>query len=101
MDPSTGKGEGLGLLKGGMVFKVSLGMARRMLAARGGIPLLETLGTKIGFEVTVGRNGLVHVDGGNVKATLAIGQAIQEVDSAALGEDAQRKLAAATLKQCS
>jgi exosome complex component RRP40 len=99
VDPSTGKGDGLGLLKGGMVFKVSLGMARRMLAAKGGITLLETMGAKVGFEVTVGRNGLVHVDGGNVKATLAIGQAIQEVDSAALGDEGQAKLAAATLKR--
>lgn len=87
-------------MKGGMLFKVSLGMARRMLAARGGITLLQTLGAKIGFEVTVGRNGLVHVDGGNIKATLAIGQAIQEVDVAALGDESQKKLAAATLKQC-
>jgi exosome complex component RRP40 len=82
-----------------MLFKVSLGMARRMLAAKGGIPLLETIGAKVGFEVTVGRNGLVHVDAGNVKTTLAVGQAIQEVDSAALGDDGQRKLAAATLKR--
>ncbi|CAG5177884.1 uncharacterized protein ALTATR162_LOCUS8426 [Alternaria atra] len=100
VDPSTGKSEGLGLLKGGMLFNVSLGMARRMLAARGGITLLETIGAKVGFEVTVGRNGLVHVDGGNTKTTLAIGQAIQEVDVAALGDEAQSKLAAATLKQC-
>ncbi|KAK1911029.1 hypothetical protein P3342_011631 [Pyrenophora teres f. teres] len=100
VDPATGKGEGLGLLKGGMVFSVSLGMARRMLAARGGITLLQTMGAKLGFEVTVGRNGLVHVDGGNVKTTLAIGQAIQEVDRAALGDEAQKKLAAATLKHC-
>ena len=83
------------------MFKISLGMARRMLAARGGITLLETMGAKVGFEVTVGRNGLVHVDGGNVKTTLAIGQAIQEVDSAALRDEAQKKLAAATLKHCS
>ncbi|EMD65339.1 hypothetical protein GGP41_010248 [Bipolaris sorokiniana] len=101
VDPSTGKSEGLGLLKGGMVFKVSLGMARRMLAARGGITLLETLGAKIGFEVTVGRNGLVHVDAGSVRATLAIGKAIQEVDEKALGEEGQKKLAGATLKLCS
>jgi exosome complex component RRP40 len=100
VDPSTGKSEGLGLLKGGMLFNVSLGMARRMLAAKGGITLLETMGAKVGFEVTVGRNGLVHVDAGNVKTTLAIGKAIQEVDAAALGEEGQGKLAAATLKNC-
>ncbi|KAF1838489.1 exosome complex exonuclease RRP40 [Decorospora gaudefroyi] len=100
VDPSTGKGEGLGLLKGGMLFKVSLGMARRMLAAKGGITLLDTMGAKVGFEVTIGRNGLVHVDAGNVKTTLAIGQAIQEVDTAGIEEEGQRKLAVATLKNC-
>lgn len=98
VDPSTGKSEGLGLLKGGMLFNISLGMARRMLAAKGGLPLLETMGAKVGFEVTVGRNGLVHVDGGNVKTTLAIGQAIKEVDEQALGAEGQRKIAANFLK---
>ncbi|KAJ4373862.1 exosome non-catalytic core subunit rrp40 [Neocucurbitaria cava] len=98
VDPSTGKGEGLGLLKGGMLFNVSLGMARRMLAAKGGITLLDLVGAKVGFEVTVGRNGLVHIDGGNVKTTLAIGRAIQEVDRGALGDDRQKKLAADVLK---
>lgn len=98
VDPSTGKGEGLGLLKSGMVFKISLGMARRMLA-RGGIVLLEVFGSKVGFEVTVGRNGLVLVDGGNVRTTLAIGQAIQEVDERALGDEGQKKMAEEYLKK--
>lgn len=98
MDPSTGKGEGLGLLKGGMVFKISLSMARRLLAPKSDMPLLETLGGKVGFEITVGRNGLVHVDGGSVKKTLAIGQAIQAVDEKALGDLGQKKLAAEVLK---
>ncbi|KAL6712527.1 exosome non-catalytic core subunit rrp40 [Coniothyrium glycines] len=99
VDPSTGKGEGLGLLKSGMLFKISLSMARRMLSARGGIRLLEAFGAKAGFEVTVGRNGLVLVDAGNVKTTLAIGQAIQEVDERALGDEGQKKLAVEYLKK--
>lgn len=98
VDPSTGKGEGLGLLKSGMLFDVSLGMARRMLAARGGMALLDQLGAKVGFEVTVGRNGLIHVDGGNVRTTLAIGRALQKVDRQALGDDKQKKLATDILK---
>ncbi|KAL5114239.1 exosome non-catalytic core subunit rrp40 [Pleosporales sp. CAS-2024a] len=99
VDPSTGKSEGLGLLKGGMVFGVSRAMARRLLAPRGELPLLEALGTKIGFEVTIGRNGIVHVDAGSVKATLAVGRAIQRVDDEALGEAAQKKLVADVLKK--
>jgi len=99
VDPSTGKSEGLGLLKGGMVFSISLSMARRMLAARGaGVPLLEALGAKVGFEVTIGRNGVVHVEAGDVRTTLAVGRAIQEADAQALGEEAQRRLAATALK---
>jgi exosome complex component RRP40 len=82
-----------------MVFKISLGMARRMLAGtKGGITFPNALGEKIGFEVTVGRNGMLHVDGGSVKATLAIGRALQEVDEQALGEKAQKKLAERVLK---
>ncbi|KAH8696850.1 hypothetical protein GQ44DRAFT_633944 [Phaeosphaeriaceae sp. PMI808] len=99
VDPATGKGEGLGLLKGGMVFKISLVMARRLLAPKSDLILLEILGGKVGFEVTVGRNGLVHVDGGAVKTTLAIGQAIQAVDERALDSAGQKKLAADVLKK--
>lgn len=86
-------------MKGGMVFKISPGMARRLLApSKGGVILLEALGQKIGFEVTTGRNGLVHVDGGNVKTTLAIGRAVQELDEQGLGEKGQKKLAERVLK---
>lgn len=81
------------------MFKISLGMARRLLAPKGDMVLLETLGGKLGFEVAVGRNGLVHVDGGSVKNTLAIGQAIQAVDEQALDDGAQKKLAADLLKK--
>ncbi|KAF1363586.1 exosome complex exonuclease-like protein Rrp40 [Lizonia empirigonia] len=98
VDPSTGKGEGLGPLKGGMLFKISLGMARRLLAPKSELALLNVLGAKVGFEITVGRNGLVHVNGGNVKMTLAVGRGIQEVDQKALSESGQQKLAANILK---
>lgn len=99
VDPSTGKSEGLGPLKGGMVFKISLGMARRLLAgSKGGVTILEALGEKVGFEITVGRNGMLHVDGGNVKTTLAVGRAVQEVDEQALGAKGQKKLAERVLK---
>jgi exosome complex component RRP40 len=99
VEPSTGKSDGLGHLKGGMVFKISLGMARRLLAgAKGGVTFPELLGEKVGFEITVGRNGVLHVDGGSIKATLAIGRALQEVDEQAHGEKAQKKLAERVLK---
>lgn len=98
VDPSTGKSEGLGLVKGGMVFKLSLGMARRLLAPRGGLLFLDVLGEKIGFEVTVGRNGVLHVDAGSVKKTIAIGRGVVRVDEEGMGEAGQKKLAGEILK---
>jgi exosome complex component RRP40 len=41
----------------------------------------------------------VHVDGGNVKTTLAIGQAIQVVDEKAMDDAGQKKLVAEILKK--
>ncbi|KAF2752342.1 exosome complex exonuclease RRP40 [Sporormia fimetaria CBS 119925] len=99
VDPSTGKSEGLGPLKGGMLFPVSLGMARRLLAGKkGGVMVLEGLAEKMGFEVAVGRNGVVWVDGGSVKNTLGIGRALQEVDREGLGERGQRKVVERVLR---
>jgi exosome complex component RRP40 len=100
VDASTGKSEGLGPLKGGMVFPISMGMARRLLAGKkGGVIVFEGLGEKLGFEVVVGRNGVLWVDGGNVKTTLAVGRAVQEVDEKALDQAEQRKLVQRVLKK--
>ncbi|KAI9642640.1 exosome non-catalytic core subunit rrp40 [Ciborinia camelliae] len=95
---STGKSEGLGPLNGGMVFDVSLGMARRMMMARpaeqGGLTILEELGEAgVPFEIAVGRNGKVWVDSKKVKTTLAIGKAIQDTDEKGLSPEDQKKLA--------
>ncbi|ORY09188.1 hypothetical protein BCR34DRAFT_589440 [Clohesyomyces aquaticus] len=99
VDPSTGKSEGLGPLKGGMVFPISMGMARRLLAGKkGGVTVLEGLSEKMGFEVAVGRNGALWVDGGSVKVTLAVGRAVQEVDERALGEKGQKKIVERVLR---
>ena len=94
---STGKSEGLGPLVGGMVFGVSLGMARRLMMARpaeqGGLVVLEELGAQgVAFEIAVGRNGRVWVDGRGVKAVLVVGRALVETDGRGLGVEEQRKL---------
>ncbi|KAF2741243.1 hypothetical protein EJ04DRAFT_507088 [Polyplosphaeria fusca] len=100
VDASTGKGEGLGPLNGGMVFKISLSMARRLLAGRkGGVSVLEGLSEKMGFEVAIGRNGMLWVDAGSVKATLAVGRAVQEADEQGLGEKGQKKAVDRALKK--
>jgi len=82
-----------------MVFPISLGMARRLLAPKEELVLLEELGKKIGFEVTVGRNGVAHVDAGSVGKTLAVGRALQRVDEEAVGEAGQKKMVGEILKK--
>ena len=95
---SSGKAEGLGPLIGGMLFKTSLAMARRLMlskpAEQGGLVILEELGEAgIAFEIAVGRNGKVWVDSKTCMITLAIGKAIQETDERNLSPEEQKKLA--------
>jgi exosome complex component RRP40 len=95
---STGKSEGLGPLTGGMVFSISLGMARRLMLPNpgelGNLVLLEEIGAVgVPFEIAVGRNGKVWVDSGSVKTTLAIGRAIQDTDAKSLQPEDQKKIA--------
>ena len=95
-NPSTGKSDGMGELKGGMVFDVSPGMARRLLLAKqrdeGGVAVLEEMAEKMVFEVAVGRNGKVWVTSGGVKETLLVGRALQETDREGLGVEEQGRL---------
>jgi len=90
---TTGKSDGLGPLKDGMVFEISLSMARRlMLGKKGGCVLLEVLGERTAFEVAVGRNGRVWVGAGEIIVVVAVGRALQETDKLDLDEKAQKKL---------
>ncbi|KAL9126366.1 MAG: hypothetical protein Q9217_004568 [Psora testacea] len=99
---STGKSEGMGELKGGMLFDVSLGMARRLLMARqreeGGIQVLDEIAEKVAFEVAVGRNGKVWVKSGGVREVMVVGKALQETDKEGLGMDEQKKLVRKLIK---
>ncbi|KAL8689990.1 MAG: hypothetical protein Q9218_004464 [Villophora microphyllina] len=102
-NPSTGKSEGMGELKGGMLFDVSLGMARRLLLSKskeeGGLVVLEEVGEQMAFEIAVGRNGKVWVKAGGVRETLLVGRALQETDRDGLKVDEQRKLVKKLLRQ--
>ena len=99
---STGKSEGLGELKGGTVFDISLSMAKRLLAAKqteeGCIAILEDLAEKVAFEIAVGRNGKIWVKGTGIRQTLIVGNAIQTTDSESLGVGEQKKLARKLLR---
>jgi len=100
---TTGKSEGMGPLKGGMVFEVSLGMARRLMMpekrrGESGVVVLEELAERVRFEIAVGRNGRVWVDGGDVRTTMAVGRAVVECDEKAMTVEEQRTLVKRLLK---
>ncbi|PSK46039.1 hypothetical protein B9Z65_5007 [Elsinoe australis] len=97
---ATGKSEGMGPLKGGTVFEVSSGFARRLImgGGKGGVVVLEDLGEKLRFEVAVGRNGQVWVDAGGIKETIAVGQVLKQVDEEDLNVEQQQKLVRKVLK---
>ena len=96
MHPGTGKADGLGELKGGMVFDVSLGLARRLMmpdpVKQGGVVVLEECAERAPFEIAVGRNGRVWIRAGDTAKTLVIGRAIVETDKAGLDVVGQKKI---------
>ncbi|KAH0543736.1 hypothetical protein FGG08_001918 [Glutinoglossum americanum] len=102
VNPATGKSDGMGELKGGMLFDVSLGMSRRLMmpnpSAQGSMVILDEIAEKVPFEMAVGRNGRVWVDAEGVAKTLVVGRAIQETDEGNLGVDEQRKVAKRLLR---
>ncbi|KJZ75774.1 hypothetical protein HIM_04931 [Hirsutella minnesotensis 3608] len=103
---TTGKSEGLGPLNGGMLFDVSLGMARRLMmpkSAQDGkvIVLDELAGLGLQFETATGRNGKFWVDSDSVKTIIAVGRAVQETDERRLTVEDQKKLVRRIAKEMS
>lgn len=103
---STGKADGLGPLVGGMLFTISLGMARLLMmpkkAQHGKLVVLDELADAgVQFETATGRNGRLWVDSDSAKAIIAVGRAIQETDEKSLSVDEQRKLVRRLLKELS
>jgi len=101
---TTGKSEGLGELKGGMVFGISLGMARRLMMAKtrdeGRVAVLEEAAEKHGarFEIAVGRNGKIWIRGETIKMTAVLGRLIKETDEKSLTVEEQVKLVKSMMK---
>jgi exosome complex component RRP40 len=89
---------------GGMVFDVSLGLARRLLMAKsrevGKVAVLELLGAEgLAFETAVGRNGKVWVNSESIKTVVAVGRALKETDEKELDVEQQRKLVQRLLRE--
>lgn len=104
---STGKSDGLGPLTGGMLYDISLGMARRLMLpgkAKGeqAVVVLDELGSAgLQFETATGRNGKFWVDSDNTKTIIAVGRAIIETDEQRLGIEQQKKLVKRIIREMS
>ncbi|EEU47488.1 uncharacterized protein NECHADRAFT_35712 [Fusarium vanettenii 77-13-4] len=100
------RADGLGPLTGGMLFNVSLGMARRLMMPKsvqeGRIAVLEELGAAgLQFETATGRNGKFWVDSESTKTVIAVGRAVQETDEKRLDVEDQKKLVRKIIKELS
>lgn len=95
--PSSGKADGLGPLKGGMLFDISLTMARRLMSHKaheqGNLVVLQEIAERLPFEIAVGGNGKLWVQSEKGAATLAIGRAIVQIDQEGIGVEAQKSFA--------
>lgn len=103
---STGKADGLGPLTGGMLFPVSLGMARRLMLTKtardGKVVVLDELASAgLQFETATGRNGRMWVNSEKPKTVIAVGRAIQGTDQGNLGVEEQKKLVRRLIKDLS
>ncbi|TRX90999.1 hypothetical protein FHL15_008204 [Xylaria flabelliformis] len=106
VSPTTGKADGLGPLVGGMLYDISLGMARRLLMRKsveeGKVAVLEELGSAgLAFETAVGRNGKLWVNSDSVKTVLIVGRAVKETDENKLSVEQQKKLVRKLVKEMS
>ncbi|PHH66370.1 hypothetical protein CDD81_7425 [Ophiocordyceps australis] len=100
---TTGKSDGLGPLTGGMLFDISLGMARRLLipkpAQHAKLVVLDELAANgLQFDTATGRNGKFWVGSHSAATVIAVGRAIQDTDVNNLSIDAQRKLVRLLIK---
>ncbi|KAI0130185.1 hypothetical protein BJ170DRAFT_305686 [Xylariales sp. AK1849] len=106
VSPSTGKADGLGPLAGGMLFPISLCMARRLLMRKsleeGKVVVLDELGSAgLAFETAVGRNGKMWVNSESIQAVLVVGRAVRETDEMNLNLEQQKKLVRKLVKAMS
>ncbi|OWZ71882.1 hypothetical protein AYX14_02664 [Cryptococcus neoformans] len=77
-DPNTGKSDGFGELKGGVMVNATLQLCRRLLD-RNHI-VLPTIASVFPFEIAIGLNGRVWMKAETVGETLAMKRLIESVD---------------------
>jgi exosome complex component RRP40 len=105
-DPSTGKSDGFGELKGGLMMTCSLQLCRqyvhftltlnradtptRLLAKS---PLLPLLATHVPFETAIGLNGRIYLKASSTTETIALVRLVEMVDrgEVGLGENGEGK----------
>ncbi|KAF9430594.1 exosome non-catalytic core subunit rrp40 [Entomortierella beljakovae] len=75
VNPTTGKSDGFGELKGGFAIKTSLGLARRLMDPKALI--LRLLGQHVPFETAIGMNGKIWINSASPKHTILICNAIK------------------------
>ncbi|KAK4686094.1 exosome complex component RRP40, partial [Tremellales sp. Uapishka_1] len=81
-DPTTGKSDGFGELKGGVLIQCSLRLCRQLLNPK--FVLLPTLAGQIPFETAIGLNGRIWVKAGTVAQTIALKRVVEDVDGGEL-----------------
>ncbi|KAJ3237812.1 exosome non-catalytic core subunit rrp40 [Chytriomyces hyalinus] len=79
INPTNGKADGFGEVKGGFMFKCSLGLSRSLLDPSN--PFLQHLGNICPFETAVGMNGRVWLRSDKAKQTILIMQALLESET--------------------
>ena len=101
----SGKADGMGQLKDGMLFHLSPAFARRLMMgtdkegqSKGGVVVLEEVGEKLRFEVAVGRNGRVWIDSNSVRETVMIGRLLMAADEEHWSIEEQKKAVKKALK---
>lgn len=71
---SNGRGSGYGVLRGGFMIHTSTSLARKILSTQSGV--LQRLGKSLPFEIAVGMNGRIWVNGRSTNETLALAHAV-------------------------
>ena len=70
----NGKSEGFGLLSNGFLFKCSISLCRTLISSESNI--LELIGKKISYEISIGLNGRIWVNSSSPKNIILISNTI-------------------------